>query len=426
MDEQEVLNLLINTLKFDWGTALSLVNDTILLYLVFRFYSSNKDLKKRVELLEQKISSEKKTEKLDKITTPEEQKVVPIHKEVLEKKEVVKEEPKVEISIKANPFIAGLKKTRDSFFSKLNSIIGSTNTLEEKTYADLEELLITSDLGVRTTQSLLGKLKEKQKNNSTDFDLKTNLKGLLSDILQTANANSEIKPEKINKLPFVILVVGVNGVGKTTTIGKLASRFANSGLKVLLGAADTFRAAAVEQIEVWAERANVELHTGQEGAKPSTVAYEALKKAQDNDFDVVIIDTAGRLHTKTNLMNELSSVLAVIEKLQAGAPHETILVVDAATGQNALEQAREFNQKTKLSGIVLTKLDGTPKGGIVFAIKNELGIPIRYVGVGEGVEDLRPFNSDDFINALFEEESNFIATQGKSELRVVRRRENNS
>lgn len=455
MDDQQALNLLLSTLSFDWGTALSLVNDTILLYLVFRNYQTNKNLKKKIDafaglskelesirvenatlvgkvdllsaMLQTKLSSgdiseEKKTEKFEQKveeTRPQENKIVPFQKE-----SIAATVSEVEEVPNKNPFVLGLKKTRDFFFSKLNSIIGSDAELTEKTFADLEELMITSDLGVKTTVKLLQQLKDAKKENSApEFNLKDKLKEKLLNILKFGNENKEITPTKINNQPFVILVVGVNGVGKTTTIGKLASRFANQGLKVLLGAADTFRAAAVEQIEVWAERAKVELHSGREDAKPSTVAYEALKKAQDNNFDVVIIDTAGRLHTKVNLMNELVSVLAVIEKLQPGAPHESILVLDAATGQNALEQAREFNQKIKLSGLVITKLDGTPKGGIVIAIKDELGIPIRYVGIGEGVEDLRPFVAEEFIEALFEESNSFNAAVGKSELRAVRRRE---
>ncbi len=443
MDEQEALNLLLSTLSFDWGTALSLINDTILLFLVYRLYRTNKKLAEKIESLEsiktenarlteridnlflklqvqtpsaEILPQEKKTEKIEQVL--EEDKIIPFQKE--------SSVPIVEIEpvVSKNPFFLGLTKTRDFFFSRFNSIIGKDAELTEKTFADLEELMITSDLGVKTTTKLLTQLQEAKKDSTVHFDLKEKLKEELLSILKSGKENSEIKPTKINNQPFVILVIGVNGAGKTTTIGKLASRFAKDGLKVLLGAADTFRAAAVEQIEVWAERANVELHSGKEGAKPATVAYESLKKAQDNNFDVVIIDTAGRLHTKVNLMNELANVLAVIEKLQPGAPQESILVLDAATGQNALEQAREFNQKVKLSGIVITKLDGTPKGGIVVAIKDELGVPIRYVGIGEGVEDLRPFVAEEFIDALFENSNSFNAAVNKSELRAVRRRDN--
>ncbi|MBP9839130.1 MAG: signal recognition particle-docking protein FtsY [Proteobacteria bacterium] len=324
-------------------------------------------------------------------------------------------------------FFSGLKKTRDYFLGRLNNIFSSEAGITDSTYDDLEELLITSDIGVKTTLKLITELKSYVKASPDKLDpesIKELLKTKIYEILDFSAANPQILPQKINNQPFVILVIGVNGVGKTTTIGKLASKFAAQGLKVLLGAADTFRAAAVEQIEVWAERANVDLHCGADGAKPATVAYEALEKGLKGNYDVVIIDTAGRLHTKVNLMNELGSVLTVIEKLQPGAPHETILVLDAATGQNAVEQAREFNQKAKLSGLVVTKLDGTPKGGIVVAICDELKVPVRYIGVGEGVEDLRVFSPSEFSDALFAENSemSFSGGQNKSAMRAVRKR----
>ena len=217
----------------------------------------------------------------------------------------------------------------------------------------------------------------------------------------------------------------MNGVGKTTTIGKLASRFTSQGARVLLAACDTFRAAAAEQIEVWAERSGVEVEKGADGAKPSTVAFAALQRAKSESFDVLLIDTAGRLHTRVNLMNELIAVVKLIERELPGAPHESLLVLDATTGQNALQQAKEFHDKVNLTGIIITKLDGTPKGGIVVAIRDELGIPIRYIGVGESIGDLRPFDAAEFVDALLAEadsEPVFTAAASKSALRATRRR----
>ena len=213
----------------------------------------------------------------------------------------------------------------------------------------------------------------------------------------------EITGERPGALPFVILVVGVNGVGKTTTIGKLANQFSARGKRVLIAAADTFRAAAANQIDVWAQRAGAELVTGDEGAKPSTVVFKAIARAKEGAHDILIIDTAGRLHTRVNLMNELKALRALIQRELAGAPHEAILVLDATTGQNALQQAKDFHAATDLSGIVITKLDGTAKGGIVVAIKKEVGVPIRYIGIGEGIEDLRPFSATEFAASLLED-----------------------
>jgi len=320
---------------------------------------------------------------------------------------------------------SGLKKTRDVFFSRLSGILTRGSKVSSQTYEQLEELLITSDLGVKTTQLLLDAVKQKvEAGEIEDADgCKEILKSELLKILERPG-NPEIVPAKLDGKPLVILVVGVNGVGKTTTIGKLANRFAATGSRILLGAADTFRAAAAEQIEVWAERAEVEVLRGAENAKPSTVAYEAIHKAQDGGFDVVIIDTAGRLHTRVNLMNELGGVVSLIGREQPGAPHEVLLVVDATTGQNALEQAKEFHQRAKLTGLVVTKLDGTPKGGIVVAICNELGLPVRYVGVGESAADLKAFSAREFVSALFAEgeQTAFTASQEKSQSRAVRRR----
>jgi fused signal recognition particle receptor len=299
-----------------------------------------------------------------------------------------------------------MSKSRTSLWNGIQSLFIHKEVLSSASREWLnsfEEILIESDLGVRTSVKLISFLK-----NSLESDLTLSanqktveliLKNKLKEILHSDEL-PEIDPRKVAGLPKVILVVGVNGAGKTTTIGKLAFQYRAQGAKVLIAACDTFRAAAAGQLEVWKERASAEIEKGSEGEKPSTVAYRAIHRAKSENFDVLLIDTAGRLHTRTNLMNELSGILTIISKEQEGAPHETILVVDGTTGQNALHQAREFNAVTRLTGIVITKLDGSPKGGIVVAIKDELDVPIRYIGIGESVADLRPFDSDEFVEAL--------------------------
>lgn len=309
-----------------------------------------------------------------------------------------------ELKRPASGIFAGLKKTRDAFRNRLAQVFGGGKAVTPETLDELEELLITSDLGVKATARLLeglsleAKAKGKLSGDEAKEVLKSKVRGLLG-----SEQEVEIDIPRFQTKPVVILVVGVNGVGKTTTIGKLTRKFVDQGLKVTLAACDTFRAAAVDQIRVWGERAGVEVVSGDEGVKPTTVLYQAMEKVNARGDDVLIVDTAGRLHTRVNLMNELGSIVSMIEKLCPGAPHEALLVVDATTGQNALEQAREFGKKVKLSGLVVTKLDGTPKGGIVVAIKEELGIPIRYIGVGEKTEDLRAFSIEEFVDALFDD-----------------------
>jgi fused signal recognition particle receptor len=299
---------------------------------------------------------------------------------------------------------SGLAKTRNQFFSRLTELFSGRSALDSESFEQLEELLVSSDLGVGTARMLLQRVKERIKTEKelSASDVRELLKNSVREIVRN-DGKVEIDPAKRNGQPLVLLVVGVNGVGKTTTIGKLAAQFKKNNAKVLIAACDTFRAAAVQQMQVWGKRVDVPVEAGEEGAKPSTVAYIAAKRAVEEDFDVLIVDTAGRLHTRVNLMNELVSVTKILDREIPGAPHETLLVLDASTGQNALQQAREFNEKTELSGIAVTKLDGTPKGGIVVAIREELGIPIRYIGVGEGVEDLKVFDSDAFVQALFQD-----------------------
>ncbi|MEK6581409.1 MAG: signal recognition particle-docking protein FtsY [Nitrospirota bacterium] len=292
----------------------------------------------------------------------------------------------------------GLAKTRKGFVEKVESIF-SKGKIDKETIEELEEALITSDVGIHAAQEIVNFLREKIR------------KGEIEDAL---SAREALKKEMVSLLgssapvvlfgerPFVILTVGVNGVGKTTTIGKLASRFTSEGHSVLLGASDTFRAAAIEQLEIWAKRAGASIVKHQSGSDPAAVAFDAIESARHKKIDVVIIDTAGRLHTKSPLMEELKKVKRVVQKAMPLAPQEVLLVVDATTGQNALRQAQMFNEAIGITGVALTKLDGTAKGGIVFAIKKELGIPVRLIGVGEGVDDLRDFDPKEFVEALFD------------------------
>jgi fused signal recognition particle receptor len=297
--------------------------------------------------------------------------------------------------------VSGLQNSRNAFWNKFKTFLTINNSNDDQSFVILEELLIESDLGVRTSTKLVQEIKEiTKKQNLSLNELRSILKTKITESLYDS-IEPEIIPTKVDGMPKVVVVVGVNGAGKTTTIGKLAFQFRAQGAKVMVAACDTFRAAASGQLEVWCDRAGAIIEKGTESEKPSTVAYRAVKRAIEESMDVLLIDTAGRLHTKVNLMNELSSVTNIISRELPGAPHETLLVLDGATGQNALQQAREFNLSTKLSGIVITKLDGTQKGGIVVAVKDELKIPVRYLGVGEGVGDLRPFDSVEFVEALF-------------------------
>ncbi len=311
----------------------------------------------------------------------------------------IKKENKSGLFSKLKSLKDGLTKTRKNFISKLDRILLGKKELDEDVIEQLEELLISSDIGVKTTLYLIEKIEERISRAKLDDvkEVKNALKEYLLEILM--KNHSELI---FNRKPFVIMVVGVNGTGKTTTIGKLANKYKNSGKKVLLAAADTFRAAAIEQLEEWAKRANIDIIKQKEGADPSAVAFDAVKAAQARDVDVLMIDTAGRLHTKVNLMEELKKMKRVIKKVIPDAPHEVLLVLDANTGQNAISQTKMFNEALDVTGIVMTKLDGTAKGGIVVAVTNEFGIPIRYIGVGEKIEDLREFNPKEFVEAILE------------------------
>lgn len=298
----------------------------------------------------------------------------------------------------------GLQKTKESFFSKLTRAIAGKSTIDDEVLDNLEELLITSDVGVETTLKIIERIQNrvaKEKYLGT-AELNAILKDEIVALLQENSIeNTDLISSINNTKPYVIMVVGVNGVGKTTTIAKLANQFKQEGKKVFLGAADTFRAAAIEQLCTWAERIDVPIVKQQMGADPASVAFDTLKSAVANDADVVIIDTAGRLHNKVNLMNELTKIKNVMKKIVPNAPQEVLLVLDGSTGQNAFQQAVQFTKATEVTGLVITKLDGTAKGGVVIGISEQFKIPVRYIGVGEGMNDLKIFDRKEFIDSLF-------------------------
>ncbi len=295
----------------------------------------------------------------------------------------------------------GLAKTKTSLFGNINQIISKTRKIDENTLTELEDLMILSDLGADTAEQLVSQLREKCKLDAIQEqeEIIPVLKEQLIQLLQgSARARMDFSQHK----PLIVSIVGVNGTGKTTTIGKLAHKFTGEGYKVMLAAADTFRAAAIDQLGEWAARSGVEMIKPQTGADPASVAFDAVKAAVARDVDILLVDTAGRLHTKTNLMAELEKIHRVLGRQLPDAPHETLLVMDATTGQNGLAQAKQFAQAVKVTGIVLTKLDGTAKGGIVFSIIRELGIPVKYIGLGEQLDDLEEFEPATFVEALLQ------------------------
>ncbi len=292
---------------------------------------------------------------------------------------------------------SGLAKTRKSLVERVETVL-LNRKIDETVLDEIEEILISSDVGAEAAGQIIDMLKDKVRAGVIK-DV-SNVKTALQEEMSTMLGNPQ--PLEMSAKPHVILMIGVNGVGKTTTIGKLSSRFRSEGRSVLLAAGDTFRAAAVEQLEIWAQRTGASIIKHQSGSDPAAVAFDAVEAAKSRGSDVVIIDTAGRLHTKSQLMDELKKVDRVIKKAMPDAPHEKLLVIDATTGQNALRQAKIFNEAVGLTGIVLTKLDGTAKGGIIFAIQKEVNIPVKLIGIGEGVEDLRDFDPRDFVSALFE------------------------
>lgn len=298
----------------------------------------------------------------------------------------------------------GLSKSKENLFSKLSRAVAGKSKVDDEVLDQLEEILITSDVGVQTTIKVIERIEERvarDKYLGTD-ELNTILKEEIADLLQENNTlDGDDFSLPASDVPYVILVVGVNGVGKTTTIGKLAHQFKKSGKSVLLGAADTFRAAAVDQIKIWAERVDVPLINQGMGADPASVAFDTLKSAVAKNADVVIIDTAGRLHNKKHLMEELSKIKRVMKKVIPDAPHEILLILDASTGQNAMEQAKQFTAATEVNALALTKLDGTAKGGVVIGISDQFKIPVKYIGIGEKIDDLQVFNRKEFVDSFF-------------------------
>lgn len=298
--------------------------------------------------------------------------------------------------------VSGLTKTRDNIVSGFDSIFSGFSHIDDDFYEELEEILVMGDIGIRATEEIIENLKQKVKENhiKEPADCRELLINSIKEQMYVGDTAYRFEEEK-----SVVLIIGVNGVGKTTTIGKLAGKLKNQGKKVILGAADTFRAAAGEQLTEWANRAGVEIVGGQEGSDPGSVVYDAVQAAKARKADVLLCDTAGRLHNKKNLMEELKKINRILEKEYPEAYRETLVVLDATTGQNALVQAKQFSEAAEITGIVLTKMDGTAKGGIAVAIHSELGIPVKYIGVGESIDDLQKFDADQFVDALFQKES---------------------
>ena len=304
---------------------------------------------------------------------------------------------------------AGLEKTKTGLFSKLARAVAGRSTVDAEVLDDLEEVLISSDVGVETTVKIIRRIEERVARDKymNASELQSILREEVSSLMEEAHGSSEhFGLDAREGEPYVVMVVGVNGAGKTTTIGKLAAQLTKAGRKVWIGAADTFRAAAIDQLQVWADRAGATMIRQQMGSDPASVAFDTLTSAKANGADVVLIDTAGRLHNKINLMNELTKIRNVMSKVIPGAPHEVMLVLDGSTGQNAFEQARQFTQATQVTSLTITKLDGTAKGGVVIGISDQFHIPVRYIGIGEGIDQLRIFDRRGFVKALFGDEKN--------------------
>ncbi len=295
----------------------------------------------------------------------------------------------------------GLKKTRDNMSGAINAALYGKNEIDDEFYEELEEILVMADVGVNTASEIVEKLRDAvfKKNLRKAKDVKNEIKSIVAEMLSGGETVDMVT------IPSVILVIGVNGVGKTTSIGKMAAMFKDEGKKVILGAADTFRAAAIDQLEIWADRAGVDIVKHKEGADPAAVVFDTISAGKARNADIIICDTAGRLHNKKNLMEELAKIYRVIDRQLPYADREIFLVLDATTGQNAVNQAKEFKDVAEITGIILTKLDGTAKGGVVLAIKNDLKVPVKFIGVGEGIDDLRPFDAKAFAEGLFEEDN---------------------
>ena len=318
-----------------------------------------------------------------------------------------REQELIEIESERKELEAGLEKTKEGFFGKLKRAIAGRTTVDADVLDDLEEVLITSDVGVDTTVKIIERIEERvarDKYLNTE-ELHHILRDEISQLMEESHRSTEDFGIEVKEgTPYVLMVVGVNGAGKTTTIGKLAAQLTKAGRKVYIGAADTFRAAAIDQLAVWAERAGATMIRQEMGSDPASVAFDTLRSAVANNADVVLIDTAGRLHNKVGLMKELTKIRNVMAKVIPDAPHEVMLVLDGSTGQNAFEQAKQFTEATQVTSLTITKLDGTAKGGVVIGISDKFHIPVRYIGIGEGIDQLRMFNRHDFVNALFGEQ----------------------
>lgn len=365
--------------------------------VVYESTEENREIEDKIDINEQKVeeiinndSLDSEIEELNNDNNDEE-----TEHEDYENKEEKYEEKKVNLFERLKQ---GLTKAKQGITDRIDEVLKSYTKIDEELLEDLEEILITADVGVNTTMDIIEKLRDKikQKGITEPIKVREELKSIVEDILTNENSTLDIEPA-----PCIILMVGVNGVGKTTTIGKLANRYKKDGKKVLLAAADTFRAAATEQLEIWANRTNVDIIKHQEGADPGAVVFDAIKAAKARKADLLICDTAGRLHNKANLMNELGKVFKIVDREFPEAKREVLLVVDATTGQNAVVQAKTFKEVADITGIVLTKLDGTAKGGVVLAVKSEVDVPVKLIGVGERVEDLQDFDAKSFSDALF-------------------------
>lgn len=360
---------------------------------------SKEIVEEKEEIVEEEIVEEEVIKEKEKIV---EEEAIKEKEEIVEENEELNEgveKPQFKISL-FEKLKEGLNKTKKGITDKIDNVLKAYTKVDEDLLEELEEILITSDVGVNTTMHIIEVLRDKIKTDKIKepAQVKTELKIIIEELLVDENSKLTIETS-----PTIIIMVGVNGVGKTTTIGKLSKKFKDENKKVLVAAGDTFRAAAIEQLEVWTKRSGVDIIKHQEGADPGAVVFDAIKASKARNIDVLICDTAGRLHNKSNLMNELSKIFKIIDREFSGAKKEVLLVVDATTGQNAVSQAKSFKEVCDLTGIVLTKLDGTAKGGVVLAVKNEVNVPLKLIGVGERVEDLQDFDAKNFVDALFGE-----------------------
>lgn len=356
-------------------------------------------IEKFIEETSQEVIIEDTSEQIIKEEVVQEETTEELIEEIVEE-EVKIEEPAPKKLGFFEKLKSGLTKTRDDMANKIDSVLKSYKKIDEELFDDLEEVLVTADVGVNTTMILIDRLKERVKLEKTSEpeEVKELLKDEIKKLMMESVNDNELK---IDPSPSVILVVGVNGVGKTTTIGKLSNTFKKQGKKVLIAAGDTFRAAAIEQLEEWSNRSGVEFIAHSEGSDPAAVIFDGIQAAKARKTDILICDTAGRLHNKSNLMNELNKIFRIVEREYGNATKEVLLVLDATTGQNAINQAKVFKEVANITGVALTKLDGTAKGGVIIALQAELNLPVKLVGIGEGIEDLQPFNVEDFVEAIF-------------------------